>query len=88
MLKPLNESLTDILQIMVSHNKIDLSVQTVEYLCPFGSSAQAKIAQVKNCIIFIYHAIPICYQCLIHLRHVLERTIAKTNDVRMIEVRI
>ena len=77
-----------VLQIVVAHDQIYLAIQTFEYLCPFSCAAQAEIAQVENGIIFTYHAVPICYHHLVHLLYVFERTIAKPDNVRMIEVRI
>ena len=88
MLKAADESLSNVLQIVVTHDQIYLAIQTVEYLCPFCRTTQAEIAQVENRIIFTYHAVPIRYHHLVHLLYVLERTIAKPDDVRMIEVRI
>ena len=88
MLKAADESLSNVLQIVVTHDQINFAIQTVEYLCPFCRTSQAEIAQVENRIIFTYHAVPICYHHLVHLLYVLERTIAKPDDVRMIEMRI
>ena len=88
MLKAADESLSNVLQIVVAHDQIYLAIQTFEYLCPFSCAAQAEIAQVENCIIFTYHAVPVCYHHLVHLLYVLEWTIAKLDNVRMIEMRI
>ena len=60
----------------------------VEYLCPFCRTTQTEIAQVENGVIFTYRIVPIRYHHLVHLLYVLERAIAKTDNVRMIEVRI
>ena len=88
MFKATDESLSNILQIVVTHNQIDFAIQTVKYLCPFCRTTQAEIAQVENGVIFTYRIVPIRYHHLVHLLYVLERTIAKPNDVRMIEMRI
>ena len=86
--KPVYESLTDVLQVMISEYQIEFAVQTVKYLCPFCRTTQAEIAQVENGVIFTYRIVPIRYHHLVHLLYVLERTIAKPDDVRMIEMRI
>ena len=88
MLKSTNEPLTDILQVVVAEYQIDLTVKPIQYLCPFGSTTQTEITQVKYRIIGSYGAVPVRYQDLIHLLYILERTIAKAYDIRMVEMRI
>ena len=43
---------------------------------------------MENCIIGFYHPIPISNQCFIHLIHILKRTMAETNDIRMAKMSI
>jgi hypothetical protein len=43
---------------------------------------------VEYRIIGSYDSVPVSYQGLIHLLHILERTAAETYDIRMIEMRI
>ena len=86
--KPIYESLTDVLQVMIAEYQVDFTVQTVKYFRPLCCATQTEITQVENSIICTYHAVPISYHHLVHLLSVLERTIAKPDDVRMIEMRI
>ena len=51
MFKSTDEPLTDILQVVIAEYQIDLTVQPIQYLCPFGSTTQAKITQVEYRII-------------------------------------
>jgi hypothetical protein len=88
MFKSTDEPLTDILQVVIAEYQIDLTVQPIQYLCPFGSTTQAKITQVEYRIIGSYDAVPVRYQGLIHLLYILERTIAEAYDIRMVEMRI
>jgi hypothetical protein len=88
MFKSTDEPLTDILQVVIAEYQIDLTVQPIQNLCPFGSTAQAEITQVEYRIIVSYGTVPVCYQGLIHLLYILERTVAETYDIRMIEMRI
>jgi hypothetical protein len=88
MLKSTDEPLTDILQVVVAEYQIDLTVQAIQYLCPFGCTTQTEIPQVEYRIIGSYDSVPVSYQGLIHLLHILERTVAETYYICMIEMRI
>ena len=59
MLKSTNEPLTDILQVVVAEYQIDLTVKPIQYLYPFGSTAQAEITQVEYRITGSYDTVPI-----------------------------
>lgn len=59
MLKSVNVTLAYILQIMVAHNQIYLSVQPVKDFTPFGRTAKTEITQVKHDIILPDYVVPI-----------------------------
>ena len=88
MLKSLNKTLSYYLQIVVAHDEKDSAVQSVEHIRPFCSITKAEVSQMEHDIITTYHAVPVGNYCLVHLLHVLERTIAVPDDVRMTEMRI
>ena len=46
------------------------------------------VAQVEHCVIGPDYPIPIRYQRLIHLLHILERSVAELDDVRMVKMRV
>jgi len=58
-LEPVDETLTEILEVVIAKNEIDLPIQAIENLGPFGCSTQAEVAQVENCIVGCYDAVPI-----------------------------
>ena len=86
--KPVDESLADVLQVVIAKYQIDSAIQTVKHPRPLCRSTQTEIAQVENYVICPYHAVPIRYHHLVHLLCILERTVAKPDDVLMIEMRI
>lgn len=65
---------------------MDFAIQSVKYLCPFGSTSQAEVAEVEDVVINAYHPIPIGYKCFIHVIDILKRTIAELQYISMIEV--
>ena len=69
MLKSVNVTLAYILQIMVAHNQIYLSVQPVKDFTPFGRTAKTEIAQVKHDIILPDYVVPIGNYSFIHHFH-------------------
>lgn len=86
MLKSVNVALAYILQIMVAHNQIYLSVQPVKNFSPFVRTAKTEITQVKHDIILSDCIIPIGYDSFIHHLHILERSVTETNDIPMIKM--
>jgi hypothetical protein len=73
---------------MVAENQVYLPVQTVKQLSPFSGTSQTEISQMENCIIFAYNTIPIIYQRFVHLLYIVERTVAKLDNICMVEVRV
>ena len=73
---------------MITENEIDFSIQSVKNLGPFMGSSQAKIPQMKHDIILTNYPVPIFDQCFIHIFYILEWPLAKSNDIRMIKVRV
>ena len=65
-----------------------MAIQTIKHSCPLGGTSKTKITKVKNCIISMYHTVPISNQHLVHLLNVLERTFGEMNDICMIKMRI
>ena len=88
MFKSVNVALTYILQIMVAHNQIYLSVQPVKDFSPFGLTAKTEIAQMKDNVILPDCIVPIGDYGLIHHFHILKRPVAETNDIPMIKMGI
>ena len=88
MLEPSEESLSDVLQVVVAKDEIDFAVQPVKKLCPLSRTSQTEVAEVEYGVIHSYCGIPIGYNRLIHLIHIPERTVAKPDDVRMVEMRV
>ena len=86
MLKPTNEALAQVLKVVIAHYQINLAVQSVKHFRPFGSTTQTEVTQVKHCIVHSHDTIPIRDYRLVHLLHVLERSVAELDDVRMIEM--
>lgn len=80
------EALSYILQIMVAHNQIYLTVQPVKYFSPLRRTSETKISQVKNCIVLPNSIIPIGYDSFIHHFHIPERSVTETNDIPMIKM--
>ena len=79
-----DESLAEILQIMIANNQMDLSIQAVEHLCPFCCTTKAKVSKVKYVIVHTDNAIPVRYHRLVHLFNVLEGTIAELYYVGIV----
>ena len=86
--KATDEALAQVLQVMIAHYQKDSTIKAVEHLCPLGSTTQAEIAQVEYCVIGPDYPVPIRYQRFIHLLHILERSVAELDDVRMVKMRV
>ena len=87
-LKPVREALTEVFQVMIAEYQVDLSVQAVKNLGPFGGSSQTKIAQVEYGVIGLNYSVPVLNQRLVHLIYVLEGAVAESDYVGMVEMRI
>ena len=88
MLKATDEALAQVLQVVIAHYQKDLSIQSVEHFGPLSSTTQAEISQVEYCVIGPDYPVPIRYQRFVHLLHILERSVAELDDVRMVEMGI
>ena len=86
MLKATDKALAQVLQVVIAHYQIDSTIQTVEHFGPLSSSTQTEVAQVKYCVIGSDYPIPIFYHRFIHLLHILKRSVAELDDVRMVEM--
>ena len=86
LLEAIEESLSEILQIMIANYQVDFAIQSVKYLCPFGSTSQTEVAEVEYVVIRADDLIPIGYKRFIHVIDILKRTIAELKYVSMIEV--
>ena len=86
MLKPINYSLSDILEVVIAKDKVNYAVQTVENLIPFFSSSEAEVTEMEYDIIRSYHFVPVGDDGLVHLVNSLERTITILQYVGVIEM--
>ena len=86
MLKPINYSLSDILEVVIAKDKVDSAVQTVKNLIPFFSSSETEVSEMEDYIIRSNHSVPVSDDGFIHLAYSLERTIAIMQYVGMIEM--
>ena len=86
MLKATDKALAQVLQVVIAHYQIDSAIKAVEHFGPLSSTTQTEVAQVKHCVIGPDYPVPIVNQCLIHLLHILERSVAELDDVRVIEM--
>ena len=82
------ETLPEIFEVMVTHDKMNLTVQAIQHLRPFGGATQAKITQVEHRILRTNNLVPITNEYLIHFLHIPEGTITKPDNVRMMKMRI
>ena len=78
--------LPQVLDVVVTDNEVYFPVQPVQYVYPFGRTAQTKITQVEHDILRTDHAVPVGYYRFIHVRYILERPAAEPDDIGMIEV--
>ena len=86
--KSVNVALAYILQIVITHDQIYLSVQPVKDFTPFGRTTKTEITQVKHDIILPDYVVPIGDYSFIHHFHILERSVTETNDIPMIKMSV
>ena len=86
MLEVFRVILPQVLYVVGAGNKVYFPVQTVQYVYPFGRTAQTEITQVEHDILRADHAVPIGNNRFIHVRHILERPVAESDDIGMVEV--
>lgn len=85
-LEPIYESLSDILEVMITENEVDSAVQTVEKLIPLFSSTETEVSEMEDYIIRPNHIVPVSDDGFVHLIDSLERTIAILQYVGVIEM--
>lgn len=78
--------LPQVLDVVVAGNKVYFPVQPVQYVYPFGRTAQTEIAQVEHDILGTDHAVPVGNNRFIHVRHILEGPVAEPDDIGVVEV--
>ena len=78
--------LSQVLDVVVTGNKVYFSVQPFQYVYPFGRTAQTEIAQVEHDILRTDHAVPVGNNRFIHVRYILEGPVAEPDDIGMVEV--
>lgn len=84
--KPIYESLSDILEVMITENEIDSAIQTIYNLIPFIGSTETEVTEMEYDIIRANHIVPVGDYGFIHLTDCLERTIAILQYVGVIEM--
>ena len=78
--------LSQVLDVVVAGNKVYFPVQPIQYVYPFGRTAKTEIAQVKHDILWADHAVPVGNNRFIHVRHILEGSVAELDDIGVVEV--
>ena len=78
--------LPQVLDVVVAGNEVYFPVQPVQYVCPFGRTAQTEITQVEHDILRADHAVPVGNNRFIHVRYILERPVAEPDDIDVVEV--
>lgn len=78
--------LPQVLDVVVAGNKVYSPVQPVQYVYPFGRTTQTEIAQMEYDILRTDHSVPIGNNRFIHVRHILERSVAEPDDIGVVEV--
>lgn len=78
--------LPQVLDVVVAGNKVYFPVQPVQYVYPFGRTAQTEITQVEHVILRTDHAVPVGNNRFIHVRHILEWSVAEPDDIGVVEV--
>src|SRR5574344_676277 len=73
---------------MIAKNQMNLSIQSIQYICPFQRTTQTEISQMEHCISWRNNSVPIFNKHFIHLVNILEWTVTESNDVCVIEVGI
>lgn len=88
MLEVFRVILPQVLDVVVAGNKVYFPVQPVQYIYPFGRTAQTEIAQVKHGIFWTDHAVPVGNDRFIHVCHILGRPVAEPDDIGVVEVSV
>ena len=78
--------LPQVLDVVVAVNKVYFPVQSVQYVYPFGRTAQTEITQVEHDILRTDYSIPISNNRFIHVRHIFEWPVAEPDDIGVVEV--
>ena len=86
--EPSEESLSDVLQVVVAEDEIYPAVQPVKKPCPLSRTSQTEVAEMEDCVILADHFVPIGDYSFVHLFDIPERAVAKPDNVRMVEMRV
>lgn len=78
--------LPQVLYVVVAGNKVYFPIQPVQYIYPFGRTAQTEITQVEHDIFRTDHAVPVRDNRFIHVHYILERPVAEPDDIGVVEV--
>ncbi len=78
--------LPQVLYVVVAGNKVYFPIQPVQYIYPFGRTAQTEITQVEHDIFRTDHEVPVRDNRFIHVRYILKRPVAEPDDIGVIEV--
>lgn len=78
--------LPQVLNVVIAEDKVYFPVQSVQYVYPFGRTAKTEIAQMEHDILRTYHSVPIGNNRFIHVRHILEGSVAEPDDIGVVEV--
>ena len=77
--------LPQVLDVVVTGNKVYFPVQPVQYVYPFGRTAQTEITQTEHYILRIDHAVLVRNNRLIHVRYILKGSVAEPDDTGVVE---
>ena len=86
--KALHETLLDVLHVMVSKDKVYLSVQSVHDIVPVLGASHTEVSKVEHDALGRDGCIPSADEFLIHFGGILEGTATEADDVLMTEMRI
>ena len=86
MLEVFRVILPQVLDVVIAGNKVYFPVQPVQYVYPFGRTAQTEITQVEHDILRADYAVPVGNNRFIHVRHILEGPVTEPDDIGVVEV--
>ena len=88
MLKSAIISLSQILDIVVADNQVNLTIKPIKDIYPLCGATQTKVAKMKDYIVRADYAIPVGYECFVHNLHTLKWPTTKIDNIGVVEVSV
>ena len=88
MLKSAIISLSQILEIVVANNQINLTIKPIQDIGPLCGATQTKVAEMKHNIVRADYAIPVGYECFVHNLHILKWPTTEVDNIGVVEVSV